>query len=61
MLHSTRNLPGGTTYTLLSEDATQSITSDFNRYLKTCLTDRVIDAGVFDRLRLTEDTNRQVI
>ena len=56
-----KHLSDNQTYTLLSDDPTQSIASDFNSYLKCCLMDKVIDAGVFDRLRLPEDTNTQAI
>ena len=56
-----RHLNDSQTYTLLSEDPTQSIVSNFNRYLKHCLTNKVINTGVFDRVRLLEDTNTQII
>ena len=56
-----RDLSNDRTYTLLSEDPTQSITRDFNRYLKHSLTDRAINAGVFDCLKIPEDADTQVI
>ena len=49
------------TYQLLSANPTSSIVKNFNKYLRCCREDRVIDPGLQNRLRLPDDTTAQTI
>lgn len=44
------------TYTLLPEDSTPAIIERFNVYHHRCREDRVIDLGLYDHLRLANNT-----
>lgn len=49
------------TYCPLTTDPTPDIVNRFNAYIARCLSDKVIDAGLADRLRLPPDTSTQSI
>ena len=50
------HLSNGGTYCPLSTDPTPEIVKRFNAYLDTCLEDKVIDPGIYDRLKLPSNT-----
>ena len=55
------HLSDADTYSLLTEEPVPTIVSGFNSYLKRCREDRVIDAWMHDRLKLTQDTSIQTM
>lgn len=56
-----KHLSDSSTYLPLSEDPTPTIVAEFNAYLRRCREDRVIDAGLYDRLKLPDDTAVQTM
>ena len=55
------HLSDGNTYSLLTEDPTPAIVSNFNAYLRRCRQDRVIDTRMHDRLKLPQGTAVQTM